>query len=178
MRPLGWLWLRKKEGLRSERGREWIFAFVKIQASDCRQLCILVRSGVWWNNIQSHLLLPFCSEGRIWKKKKCFSRLTRITQIVQYLTEWIHTRLKNVKWMTLLSLLENEISLPWKLVGAIELCVIIGVLMCWRALIPAYLHQKQLGLQLLLYSLSLSWKWGLYLYLQLSAKCYHNSLWE
>lgn len=74
--------------------------------------------------------------------------------------------------------LEEEICLPWKLTSTMELCVIIGVFMCQRDLVTMYLHQRQQGPQPLLYSLSFSLKWGLYLYLQLSAKCYHNSLWE
>lgn len=41
-----------------------------------------------------------------------------------------------------------------------------------------YPHLRQLGPWRLLYSLSFILKWGLYLYLQLSAKCYHNSIWE
>lgn len=53
--------IEKKEGLRSERGREWIFAFVKIQASECAQWCILVKSSMW-GNIRRHTyaVILFC----------------------------------------------------------------------------------------------------------------------
>lgn len=62
--------IEKKKGQKSERGREWIFAFVKIQAS--RVWTIVHLKGSMWENNDG------CTYTVI------FPKLTRIIQIVLF----------------------------------------------------------------------------------------------